>query len=181
MSTAKTRAQLKALWITGFTPSESTPYTDMQDFIDSFVSVLDDAKSYSKNVLYTDLNGGISPQTTLDIALPNLAKDEIITAAFVEINSLFIDSGINNDLAVALVDLLNNQQIGTNRLIDIATIDAFDASNLDITFTILPAAVGMKNIHTATSRTMVLRCTATDLTLLTAGEFTIYYKTEKIS
>lgn len=124
----------------------------------------------TKNIAFTDLNGGVSPDVSMDLDFITLQADEYISEVIVHNVADFVDSGANNDLKVDVYDTTNSNS-SMNTLIEMqgagvpvsigAVTNSFDGTSPYTTFMIN----SVQNI--------VLRFSATDLTLLTAGEWNI--------
>jgi hypothetical protein len=165
----KTRAELKVYFETGDKPTEAQ-FIDLFDSIPTFKDNVPPERIISKRILFSDINGGVSPQVSIDIALVSLAIDEFISSVFIEGVVDFVDSGPNADLLCLIYDNTNGFSVlnppfalQTNPDTVSGVLTAFNSSTYPFPFSNYLIHVGARDI--------VLRFTASDLTLLTAGEF----------
>lgn len=127
----------------------------------------------AKNILYTDISAGISPQTTIDIPLINLGRDEVITEMNFECIIPYTSSDSATDLNISIYDTVNNIESYAISGIDNPGNNEFIALNF-----INEGVIGLhKNIHNTTPKTIVARFTAADLTKLNAGSCNLYFPT----
>lgn len=126
-----------------------------------------------KNIKYTDLNTGVSPDVEMIVDLDALFSQYMnITDVFVQNVTSFVDSAASNDLAVYIYDNTNTADISTGIALQSGPALIPNSFTADRTSTL----TGQKNIYVATVPVIKLRFTHTDLTTLTAGEYNIFFK-----
>lgn len=125
-----------------------------------------------KNIKYTDLNTGVSPDVEMIVDLDALFSQYMnITDVFVQNVTSFVDSAASNDLAMYIYDNTNTADISSAVALQGGGVIT-NLFTVDKTSTL----TGQKNIHVATVPVIKLRFTHTDLTTLTAGEYNIFFK-----
>jgi hypothetical protein len=127
----------------------------------------------SKNIDFTAINGGTSPQTTIDIPLISLGRNEVINEIDFECISAFTSSDSTIDLAVSIFDTTNNFKI-----VEISNLNnpGQNESTPNV-FANECYISNLINIHPLTPTLIVARFTATDLTKLNAGNCNLYFPT----
>ena len=124
---------------------------------------------------WSDINIGGSPQTLFSIALPDLQKGDVIDSVYCQLNSNFADSSLVNDLAIKFHILDNGGSGNPDSIIPITGLDLFN--NESYTYKFEPS-FGFQNIDVI--RTADIQFTATDLTMLTAGVVSLFYKVKNL-
>lgn len=130
------------------------------------------------HILFSDLIGGVSPDTDMKIDFFHLNQHEKPIDLVFEFIDGFVDSGGNNDLRLNFYDVNNTSDL----------LDGFLQLQAGVypstTDEIADSTSGIKyvfkgiDIHNYNYRDIQLHFTATDLTLLTAGECYVYVKIE---
>jgi len=145
------------------------------------------SRTVTQVINYTDLNTGTSPSASFTFNLLELQKNEIVTDVFINILDQFSDSASNNDCSLS--DIYDTTNV-------ISLFTAALSRNLELLPGVPPLNIGQVSSHKdalliyadgllvnfpATFRVLAAIFTATDLTLLTAGQLQIVFKIETIN
>jgi hypothetical protein len=131
----------------------------------------------SKQVLFSDLNSGSSPKTQQDILLPLLGKGEYISDVFMQINSNWAGANIG-DFSAILRNLTTNNAISTDLALQ-GFLDITSQENAATKLTLNGVYITFFPNLSGTN-SLVIRFTSTDLTTLTAGSLTMFFKIETL-
>jgi hypothetical protein len=130
----------------------------------SYLCCLFDTRSTRKiliNIDYTAINGGSSPQYTFNIPIPALNLGEFISSMITLINVVGTDSADNNDASVSLIDSVYQNPIFSN-----SPLEGCAENDLILSLPTYQYSGKFSGLYS-----YILQFTATDLTLLTAGNW----------
>jgi len=176
----QTTTTLKTYFNTGDKPTEA----QFSNLIDSFQNFSDSglkSRVVGKKVLFSDINGGVSPDTEIDLDFVTLAANEIISCVYINSITAFVDSGPNDNLIVDLFDTTNSENLTNNNwyLQGAGCVILQDYITYINVTNEAPLFIHLTKFFSV-AKDIKLRFSATDLTLLTAGELDIYVKIDRL-
>ncbi|MGD0855239.1 MAG: hypothetical protein ABSA18_05480 [Dehalococcoidia bacterium] len=133
-------------------------------------------KFYGKIVNFSDINGGVSPQTDSYINLVTLLPFQVIPFVYYFLNIPFIDSAGNNDISVRLYDATNLLDIDSivNPILHVSSL-LFGSINQNNIQYQAQDAFANPFYGANVNRNIQLHFNGLDLTKETAGKVTFYY------